>query len=180
VVLAGANRTIGHKKETGMLSKGIQDAVNEQIKNELYSAYLYLSMSAFCESANYPGAAKWLAVQAREEVGHAMKFYRYVHDRGGRVILQPVDQPPSEFKSLAAIFEQALEHERKVTGMINRIYGLAAQENDYATQVQLQWFIDEQVEEEKNATQIADQLKKAGDHLPVVLMVDAKLGERSE
>ena len=163
-----------------MLSKAVQDAINEQVKNELYSAYLYLSMSAYCESSNHPGAAKWLAVQAREEVGHAMRFYRHVLDRGGRVLLQAVDQPPAEFKSLAGIFEQALEHERKVTAMINHIYEVAVRENDYATQVELQWFINEQVEEEKNAGQIAEQLKKAGDHLPVVLMIDHQLGGRSE
>lgn len=163
-----------------MLGQAVQDALNEQIKNELYSAYLYLSMSAFCESANFPGAAKWLSVQAKEEVGHAMKFYGYIHDRGGQVILQAISQPPAKFPSLLAIFQQALEHERKVTGMINHLYEVASKENDYATQVLLQWFINEQVEEERNASQIVDDLTRAGDHLPVVLMVDARLGERGK
>jgi len=163
-----------------MLSQAVQDAINEQIKNELYSAYLYLSMASYCESANFPGAEKWLSLQAKEEVGHAMKFYEYVHDQNGQVVLQAIGQPPAKFPSLLGVFQQALEHERKVTGMIRHLYEVAAKENDYATQVLLQWYLTEQVEEERNATQIAEQLERAGDHLPVVLMVDGRLGERGK
>jgi len=107
------------------LSKTIQGAMNEQIKNELYSAYLYLSMSAYCEAANLPGFAHWMRVQAQEEVGHAMKFYDFICERGGRVVLQAIDQPPVEFQSPLHVFEQTLEHEQKVTAMIHDLYGLS-------------------------------------------------------
>jgi ferritin len=152
--------------------------MNEQIKNELYSAYLYLSMSAYCESANLPGFAHWMRVQAQEEVGHAMKFYGFIHDRGGRVLLQAIDQPPVEFQSPLAVFEQTLVHEQKVTGMIHNLYALAVQEKDYASQVFLQWFVDEQVEEEKNATQLVELLKMVGDKGHALVMVDRQLAKR--
>ena len=130
-----------------MLSRTTQDAINEQIKNEMYSAYLYLSMSAYCESINLPGFAHWMQMQAQEEMVHAMKFYGYVHTRGGRVVLLAIDQPPAEFQSPLDIFEKALEHEQKVTAMIDNLYDLAIQEKDYASQVLLQWFVTEQVED---------------------------------
>ena len=98
-----------------MLSQAVQDAINEQIKHELYSAYLYLAMSAYCQVSNMPGSAHWTSLQSKEEVGHAMKFFEYVNDRGGRVLLQAIDQPPAEWKSLLAMFQQVLEHEQKVT-----------------------------------------------------------------
>lgn len=161
-----------------MLNKKIQDAINEQIKNELYSAYIYLSMSAYFESMNLAGMAHWMRLQSNEEVEHAMKFFDYVHDRGGRVILGAIDQPPTEWKSPLAAFENAYEHEQKVTGMINNIYALAVKENDYPTQVMLQWFIDEQVEEEKNASTIVEQLKMIGDSTNGLMMLDHRLGER--
>lgn len=161
-----------------MLSKTVQDAINEQIKNELYSAYLYLSMSAHFEANNLPGFARWMRLQAQEEQAHAVKFFDYVHDRGGVVKLQAIDQPPAEWKSSLAAFEQVLEHEQLVTGMIHRLYELAAKENDYATEVMLQWFITEQVEEEKNAAQIIDTLKLIDAHGTAVLMLDKQLGKR--
>ena len=161
-----------------MISKTIQDAINEQIKNELYSAYLYLAMSAYTESINLRGFAGWFKVQNTEEQGHAMKFFEYVFDRGGRVTLQAIAQPPSEFKSPLDAFEQTLEHERKVTAMINNLYALALKENDYATQALLQWFITEQVEEEKNATEIVEKLKLVGDRGSGLLYLDHELGER--
>lgn len=163
-----------------MLNKKIQDAINEQIKNELYSAYIYLSMSAYFESMNLAGMAHWMRLQSNEEVEHAMKFFDYVYDRGGRVILGAIDQPPTEWKSPLAAFENAYEHEQKVTGMINNIYALAVKENDYPTQVMLQWFIDEQVEEEKNASTIVEQLKMVGDNSNGLMMLDHRLGERDE
>mgnify|MGYP005839444743 FL=1 len=163
-----------------MLNKKIQDAINEQIKNELYSAYIYLSMSAYFESMNLAGMAHWMRLQSNEEVEHAMKFFDYVHDRGGRVTLGAIDQPPTEWKSPLAAFENAYEHEQKVTGMINNIYALALKENDYPTQVMLQWFIDEQVEEEKNASTIVEQLKLIGDSTNGLMMLDHRLGERNE
>ncbi len=163
-----------------MLNKKIQDAINEQIKNELYSAYIYLSMSAYFESMNLVGMARWMRLQSNEEVEHAMKFFDYIHDRGGRVVLGAIDQPPTEWKSPLAAFENAYEHEQKVTGMINNIYALALKENDYPTQVMLQWFIDEQVEEEKNASTIVEQLKLIGDSANGLMMLDHRLGERDE
>jgi ferritin len=162
-----------------MINKTVQDAINEQIKNELYSAYLYLSMAAYFESLNLSGFTKWMKVQASEEQGHAMKFFEYVFERGGRVQLKAIDQPPFEWKTPLEVFEQTLEHEQKVTGMIHSLYALALKENDYASQVMLQWFITEQVEEEKNAAAIVEQLKLINARETAILMLDHDLGKRS-
>lgn len=161
-----------------MLSKSLQDAINEQIRNEIQSAYLYLAMSEHCESSNLPGAAHWLHEQWEEELEHAMKFSKYVNDRGGRVTLGAIDKPKAEWPSLLAVFQEVLAHEQKVTAMINSLYALALKENDYAAQVELQWFVKEQVEEEKNATEIIQMLKMAGESGPTVMMVDRHLGAR--
>jgi ferritin len=161
-----------------MLSKVIQDAMNEQIRNELYSAYLYLSMSAYCESVNLPGFAHWIRVQAQEETTHAMKFYDFICERGGRVVLQAIDQPPVGYESPLGLFERTLEHERKVTAMIHDLYALAVQEEDYASQVFLQWFVTEQVEEEQSAAEIVEMLKMIGDKGHALLMLDRELGRR--
>ncbi|MFQ5657890.1 MAG: ferritin, partial [Candidatus Methylomirabilales bacterium] len=148
-----------------MLSQKIQDAINEQIKHEFYSSYLYLSMSAHFESVHLSGFARWMRLQSQEEMSHAMKLFDFVQGREGRVVLKAIDQPPAKFKSPIDVFQQALEHERKVTGMIHKLYDLAAKENDYATQVMLQWFVTEQVEEEKAAGDIVEQLKMIGDEV---------------
>jgi len=161
-----------------MLSKKLLDDINEQIKNELYSAYLYLAMAAQYEAQNLPGIAHWLEVQSKEETGHAMKFYEYVNDQGGRVVLKAIDQPPVEFGSPIATFEQVLEHEKKVTALINKLYAQAVEDKDYASQVFLQWFITEQVEEEKNATQIIENLKLAGEKGHALIMIDRALAAR--
>lgn len=161
------------------ISKIIQDALNEQIKNELYSAYLYLSMSAHCESMGLPGAAHWLRLQWEEEISHAMKLYEYIHDRGGQVVLAAINQPPSEFGKLRALFEKVLEHEQKVTSMIYKLCDLAAKEKDHATQALLQWFVTEQVEEEKNASDIIATLELLGDKGGSLVMFDRQLGKRS-
>lgn len=163
-----------------MFSKTLQEALNDQIKHELYSAYFYLSMSAWAESSNLPGTAKWLMMQAEEEQEHAMKFYNFIHDRNGKVTLQAIPQPPTEFESLLDVFEQVKEHEAKVTGLINRLYEMAVKENDYPTQVMLHWFIDEQVEEEKNASQIVDTLKMVGSQAQGLFMVDRLLAGREK
>ncbi|MEE8389445.1 MAG: ferritin, partial [Anaerolineae bacterium] len=131
-----------------MLKQTVQDAMNEQIKHEFYSAYLYLSMAAHCESINLPGFAHWMRIQEQEEKIHGIKFFDFIHERGSRVVLQAIDQPPAEFKSPLDVFEKVLEHEQTVTELINDLYALAIQERDYASQVFLQWFITEQVEEE--------------------------------
>lgn len=163
-----------------MISKTVEAAINDQIKHEFYSAYLYLSMSAWAEHANLPGAAHWLRVQAEEEQTHAMKFFDYVFDQGGQVTLQAIAQPPATFTSLLDLFEQVLAHERKVTGLIHRLYEIAAGEKDYATQTMLQWFINEQVEEEKNASLIVEQLKMIGTQGTPLFMMDRQLAARAD
>jgi len=163
-----------------MLGKAVQDAMNEQIKNELYSAYQYLSMAAYCESVNLPGFARWMRVQAREETEHAMKFYDFILDRNGRVVLQAIEGPVVEFGSPLEVFEQALEHEQRVTGMINDLYELAVGENDYASQTFLQWFVREQVEEEKNAGDVVETLKMVGDRSEAIFLLDRELGQRGD
>ena len=162
------------------MKQTVQDAVNEQIKHELSSAYVYLSMSAHFEAENLPGFARWMRVQAQEELGHAMRLFDYVNRRGGRVILQAVEQPPHNFSSPLSIFEHALEHETKVTQLIEQLYETAVQHKDYATQVEVQWFITEQVEEEDSAVLIVDQLKMAGDNRAALLMLDRQLGARTQ
>lgn len=162
-----------------MLSKTIEAALNEQIKNEFYSAYLYLSMSAYCETKNMPGFANWMFQQYEEENAHAMRLFKFLNDRGGKVLLKAIDQPPSEFHSPLSLFENVLDHEQKVTGMIHDLYALAVKENDYATQVEMQWFIAEQVEEEKNAGDVVEQLKLADDNKTALLMLDRELGSRN-
>lgn len=163
-----------------MLSKAVEDAMNGQIKNELFSAYQYLSMAAYCETANLPGFARWMRAQAQEELQHAMKFYDFVLERNGRVALQAIDAPLGEFGSPLEVFEKALEHEQKVTAMINGLYGLAAGENDYASQTFLQWFVTEQVEEEKNAGDVVETLKMVGDSKEALFLLDRELGLRRE
>jgi ferritin len=162
-----------------MLGKAVQEAMNEQIKNELYSAYQYLAMAAYCESANLPGFAHWMRTQAREETEHAMKFYDFILDRSGRVVLQAIDQPVADFSSPLEVFEQALEHEQKVTAMINDLYGLAVTENDYASQTFLQWFVTEQVEEEKNAGDVVETLNMVGDKSEALFLLDRELAGRA-
>jgi ferritin len=161
-----------------MISQGVQDAINEQINHEFFSAYLYLSMSSYFEHANLPGFANWMKVQAREEVTHGMKLFDFIHDRGGRVLLKAIDAPATEFKSAQEVFEQSLKHEQSVTKMIHNLYEIADKAHDFATQVALQWFITEQVEEEKSADLIVEQLKMIGNDRPALLILDRELGSR--
>ncbi|MGQ9586214.1 MAG: ferritin [Anaerolineae bacterium] len=161
-----------------MLSETIQKAMNEQIKNELYSAYLYLSMAAYAEADNLPGFAHWMRVQSQEEVGHAMKFFDFICERGGRVELKAIGEPPVEFAGPTDLFEQTLAHEKQVTAMIHNLYEMASQENDYASQVFLQWFVTEQVEEEKSADEILQVLKRAGEKGHTLVMLDRQLAQR--
>ncbi len=162
-----------------MLSKQMQEALNEQIRHEINSAYLYLAMSMHSSSAGLPGFALWLRLQWQEELGHAMKLAEIVHDRGGRVTLQAVEKPPAEFKSPLDIFQQVLAHEQKVTALINKLYEAALKESDYATQVEVQWFIKEQIEEEKNAGTILEQLRMAGESGAPLMMLDRALAARA-
>lgn len=156
----------------------VQDAINEQIKNELYSAYLYLAMSAHFEAEGLPGFAKWTRLQAEEETEHAMKLFDYLNERSGRVTLFAIDQPPVEYGTPLEVFEMILAHEQKVTSLIHHLYEVALAEKDYATQVMLHWFIDEQVEEEDNAGAIVDQLKMVGDSVGNIYYIDRQVGKR--
>ena len=162
-----------------MISPTIQNAINDQIKHEFFSSYLYLSMSAYFETLSLPGFASWMRVQSQEEHEHAMKFFDFLNDRGGSVELQALDQPVGEFQSPLDVFEQALEHERKVTALIHRLYELALKENDYATQTLLQWFITEQVEEEKTAREIVAKFRMVGSDPASLLDLDRELGART-
>jgi ferritin len=161
-----------------MLKKTIQDAINEQINKELYSAYLYLAMAAYFDANNLPGFAHWMRAQYREETEHALKFYGYVNERGGRVYVKAIDEPPAEFGSPLKAFEQTLEHEQYVTSLINKLYELALEEKDYATQSLLKWYIDEQVEEEDNASYIVETLKMVGEKGNGLIMLDRQLAQR--
>jgi ferritin len=127
-----------------------------------------------------PGCARWLKVQWQEELEHSMKLFAYVYDRGGRVTLQAIERPQADFSSIKEVFTQVLAHEQKVTALINTLFGAAVKENDYATQIEVQWFIKEQVEEEKHATEILDTLKIAGESGPSLIMLDRHLGSRGK
>lgn len=161
-----------------MSQDAVQSAMNEQIKHELQSAYLYLSAAGYFESINLSGAASWMRLQSEEEVMHAMKFFNFIHDRGARVVLQALDQPESDFESPLDVFTKALAHEKEVTALIHKLYGLAVQDKDYPAQVLLQWFVSEQVEEEKNAGRVVDELKMVGDNSSALLLLDRELASR--
>jgi ferritin len=155
----------------------VKDAINEQIKHEFYSAYLYLSMAGSFEVANLPGFAHRMYKQSEEEREHAMKLFKFLLDRGEHVQLLPLDQPPNAFRSPLDTFEQALDHEKDITSRIHKLYDLSVQENDYPGQVMLHWFVTEQVEEEKAASEIVERLRMAGDDGAALLLLDKELGE---
>ena len=163
-----------------MINEKVETALNDQIRWELYSSYLYLSMSSWYESIGLRGFARWERVQAQEELAHAMKFYDYIISRGGRVILQPVDAPPSEWESPLDAFEFSYAHEQKVTELINTLVNLAIEEKDHATTNMLQWFVDEQIEEEANASEIVEKLKMIREErgTGILYMLDKELGAR--
>ncbi len=161
-----------------MFSEKLQNAINEQINAEFYSAYLYLAMAAYLEDINLPGFAHWMRIQYEEELFHALKFFDYLVDRGGRVVLKGIDAPPTAWDSVQHVFENALEHEQYVTSLINQLYQLAKEEGDYPTEVLLQWFITEQVEEEKNADDAIQQLRMIGDFGPGLLAMDREMAAR--
>lgn len=161
-----------------MFNKTMQDAMNNQVQAELYSSYIYLSMAAYFESSNLPGAANWMRLQSQEELAHAMKFFDHINERGGQVELMAIDAPPIEFESPLAIFKMAYGHEQKVTGMIHDLYKLAVEQNDYPALSMLQWFVDEQVEEEQSALAVVEQLEMIGDNKMGLFMIDRELGQR--
>ena len=161
-----------------MIGKKMEQALNDQVNAELYSAYLYLSMVAYFESKNLPGFAQWMRVQTQEEISHAMKIFDFINERGGRALLAAIDQPDAEWKSPLAAFEAAYAHEQLVTGRINDLVNLAIQEKDHATNSFLQWFVTEQVEEETSADAIVQQLKMAEGAPGALFMIDRELGQR--
>lgn len=161
------------------MNRKIQDALNDQINNEFYAAYLYLSMAGWFQHMSLEGFAHWMRMQREEEVAHGMKILDFVYDRDGRVELRALNQPPHDFNSPLDVMEQALEHERMVTERINELYELAEVEKDYPTQALLQWFIIEQVEEEASATRMVEQLKMIEDSRAALLILDRELGQRS-
>lgn len=160
------------------MDESVRQAINDQINREFFAAYLYLAMSAHFESENMEGFAHWMRHQAEEEVGHAMRLFDHLVRRGARVELDAVARPDADFDTPLAIFRAALEHERKVTGHINDLYELAREKNDYPAQIMLEWFIDEQVEEEETTGKLVDQLEMVGDNNAALFMMDARLGTR--
>ena len=160
------------------MDKKLEKAFNDQIKNELYSAYLYLSMAAYFEAKNLSGFAHWMKVQYKEEVSHGMKMFEFLCDRGVRVELQAIPQPPIEFSSVLGVFEETLKHEKKVTALLNALSDLAKKVDDKASEIFLQWFISEQVEEEKNDTVIIETLKMIKPDSAGIIMYDRELAKR--
>jgi ferritin len=161
------------------ITKSVANLLNSQINRELESAYVYLGMSAWADAQNLPGAASWLRLQWEEELMHATKLIDYVGERGGTVSLKAINAPPARYKDLLDVFKQVLSHEEAVTGAINDLYAKAAAAKDYATQTLLDWYINEQVEEENAPAEIIGMLEVAGTSGSGLLIVDRRLGERS-
>lgn len=162
-----------------MYNEKLKKAINDQINKEFYSSYLYLAMAAHFDSKALPGFAKWMKKQAAEEWGHGMKFYEFLYEVGSSVELKAIELPPLKFGSPKEIFQQSLAHEQVVTASINAIFSLAQEEKDPKTEMMLHWFINEQVEEEKNARDILDQLEMGGSNPFGIMFMDKHiLGER--
>ena len=163
-----------------VFKKEVLDAINRQINKELYSAYLYLSMSAFIEIKSFHGMAHWLKEQSKEEVKHAMRLYKHIIDREGNVELYQIAEPPKSWKSHIDVFEKAYEHEVEITLSIHKLVEIAEMHKDRAAYAMLQWFVNEQIEEEASTKKIADQLKMIGQNCGSILHYDKSLGKREE
>jgi ferritin len=161
-----------------MISKKMEKALNEQIKEELYSASIYMAISAWASSKDFDGTAHFFMLQTQEEVGHAMKMYNYLFEVGGQAVIPGLDKPPVKYKDLDDVFQKALEHEKYISGRINKLVTLAREESDYATEYFLQWFVTEQVEEEASMNKVISQLKMAGTDSRGLFLVDRELGKR--
>jgi ferritin len=159
-------------------AKKTEDVLNEQVMKEIWSAHLYLSMSSWFESQGLRGFANWMRVQYQEEMTHAIKIFDYIISRGGRALVKPIDVVPSEWKGIKQIFEDTYNHECVVTESIHNCYNVAAESKDYAATNMLQWFVDEQVEEEQNVIEILDQLKLIGDNGQAIYLLDKELATR--
>ncbi|WP_430811201.1 MULTISPECIES: ferritin [unclassified Carboxylicivirga] len=147
-----------------MLKKKVEEILVNQIEKEAYSANLYLAMAVWADTSGYEGTANWLYAQAEEERMHMMKFIKYVNERGGKAIIPSIEQPPSEYKDIRAVFAQVMEHEQYVTELINGIVGVCLEEKDFTTHNWIQWFVNEQIEEEASVSAINDKLNLLGDH----------------
>lgn len=161
-----------------MITQKIEKAINEQINAEIYSAYLYLSMSAYAQSIGLKGFANWLLIQYKEESDHAMIFYNYLIERGGKVVLEAIQKPQIEWKDIIDVFESVYKHEQHITALINNLKTISIEEKDHATSSFLNWFIDEQVEEEANAQEILDNLKMTEGNKGAIFMLDREAGTR--
>ncbi len=161
-----------------MISEKMAEAINEQINAEMYSGYLYLSMAVDFAEKNLDGFEHWMRLQAQEELDHGMRFLGYLQERGGHVELETIEKPEVEWKTPLEAFEYVYQHECKVTGMINDLVDLAEKEKDRATVNMLQWFVDEQVEEEDSADEIVQKLKMVGDNPSALLMMNEKMAQR--
>lgn len=162
------------------ISKSMQKALNGQINAEWYSAYMYQSMAAYLEANNFKGMARWMQMQAKEEIEHGMKFYNFIFERGGEVELGAIAKPPSTWKDPLDLFEAAYKHELHVTDLIHKLVDKADKEGDKATHVMLHWFISEQVEEEDQTLEIVELLKKAKSSFNALMQIDSKLGSRKD
>ncbi len=163
-----------------MLSDKMLKKLNDQINKETYSAYLYLAMQSYAISIGLEGVANWFKMQVREELEHAGKIYDYVNQQGAKVELEAIDRPPQDFSSAKELFERTLEHEKKVTSLIDECMHVAKKENDSATEIFLQWFVTEQVEEEDNASSILQKFELAGKDSSGIFMIDNELGKRAQ
>jgi len=161
-----------------MLKEKVLDAINNQINAEFYSAYLYLSMSAYFYDKGLPGFGNWMFIQYQEELTHCNKFFRYVNERSGKVVLKAIESVPTDFDGIIDVFEKTLEHEQHVTDLINKIVDVAISESDHATQSFLKWFVDEQVEEEANVNEILDTLKLIHGEGNGIFMLDREMRQR--
>ncbi|WP_372370726.1 ferritin [Candidatus Uabimicrobium sp. HlEnr_7] len=161
-----------------MLNDQLQEALNRHMNSEFFSSYMYLSMAAYFDSIHYKGFAHWAQEQANEELGHAMKMYQYILDKGGKIVLLPIEGPPTTWDSCLGAFEEVYKHEQKVTQQINSLYEICQENKDYATQTFLHWFITEQVEEESMSSEIVERIKLAGNSNSAVLLIDSELGSR--
>lgn len=161
-----------------MLKEKMENALNEQINKEIYSSYLYLSMSAYAQTLGLQGVANWMKIQAQEELTHANKFFDYIHERNGRVMLKAIDAVDTEFGSVIELFERVLHHEEYVTSLINNLMDIAIEVSDHASRSMLMWFVDEQVEEEANVQEIIDNLKMVEGKGQGLFMMDKELGAR--
>lgn len=161
-----------------MMKPRMQEALNQQINAELYSSYLYISMEAYFAAENLPGAANWMRIQAQEEMFHAMKMFAFVNQRDGRVALRPIAGPPTTWESPLEVFEEVYKHEQHVTSLINDLVKTSIEESDFAANSFLQWFVNEQVEEEANAVALIHKLKRAGDNGAALLLIDNELATR--